>query len=1225
MPASILQGCRIFAASSDRPRSGGHRTQTAADFFERRPPRGRTRRRRLRIQSLERRQLLAAEITLADLADLPVDLSAKADPVGSVLGGDLWNLNKQAEAGENLSATGPLSNVPFAFAGDGSVGVDVIARGNAQQTREDLSELGFRESGHFGTVVSGQVRPELLDEIAGLPSVQFVKPHFGFETNAGRVVNEADASMRTDIAKQRFGLDGDGIKIGVISDSFNRIGGAPAGIASGDLPGPGNPEGRTTPVQIVEESTSSSNIDEGRAMIELIHDIAPEADLAFHTAGNSSAVMAQGILDLAAAGSDVIVDDITFFDQPFFQDGILAQAADQVVAQGVPFFSSAGNQGSRSYEATFRDGGTGTINGQPYRAHDFDPGPGIDAFQLVALPPGATERILFQWDQPFASAGGTGSASDLDIFVFDFQTEALITGSAQPNLNGDALEIFELSNPDPNNSAFFNIFIGQNLNVGGPTPTRVKYIYYNGRLDIGEFDEVGGTLYQHHQAAGGAGIAAAFYQDTPAFGTSPAQPQATTSTGNVPILFDTAGNRLAAPVVRDQPRVTAPDGTNTTFFIDGVDVEGDGNFNFFGTSAAAPHVAAVAGLMLESAGGPGSLSPQTIYTTIEQTALEMGTPGFDFVTGHGFIDGEAAIEAVRNPGNGGGDELSGNVLFSALTSGNDRELHITDGTATGTKLLKNLGGSGSGSPLEITEIGDTAYFTARLGSGERELFKTDGTTAGTRLVRNLSGSNSSAPRDLTAVGNQLYFTARRPDGQRELFRSGGTSASTVQVEDLSGNTSSDPQDLTAVGNRLFFTAVSPDGQRELFISRGSASNTRRVRDISGPRTSNPQDLTAVGNLLYFTARLPSGERELFVSDGTSAGTKLVRNLSGATNSYPRELTAVGNRLFFSARLPNGQRELFRSRGTSGSTVLVENLPGNPAPQDLVAIGDVVYFSANNNAGQRELYRSDGTASGTFQVRNLSGSVNSDPRDLIRVGNRIAFTAKLPSGERELFRSNGTSGGTKLVKNLAGTRSGTPTQLVRVGNEVVFVASLANGQREIHRSDLTNAGTKLIRNLAGSTSSLPNNLSTYTSSGGNAAMSSFIVSAFSTGGSEAEDVNADGQIDPLDALAVINRIRRQRQATAAAGEAFDAATLSNGDAISMDVDRDGTVDAVDALKILNRIMADRVSPPAVSGQTATDAAMATIDIIDADDNGDEWTLDFVAGDAALFGDAAGPLF
>ena len=1172
---------------------------------------------------------MAAEIAMFDLADLPIDLAGKTDPVGSVLGGDLWNLNKQAEAGANVSATGRFSNVPFAFAGDGWVGVDVIARGNAQQTREDLAGLGFRESGHFGTVVSGQTRPEVLDEIAGLGSVQFVKPHFGFETNAGRVENEADASMRTDIAKQRFGLDGDGIKIGVISDSFDRLGGASSGIASGDLPGPGNPEGRTTPVQIVEESTSSNNIDEGRAMIELIHDIAPEAELAFHTAGNSSAVMAQGILDLAAAGSDVIVDDITFFDQPFFQDGILAQAADQVVAQGIPFFSSAGNQGSRSYEASFRDGGTGTINGQPYRAHDFDPGPGVDAFQLVALPPGATERILFQWDQPFASAGGPGSASDLDIFVFDFQTGSLIAGSAQPNLNGDALEIFELSNPDPNNSAFFNIFIGQNLNVGGPTPTRVKYIYYNGRLDIGEFDEVGGTLYQHHQAAGGAGIAAAFYQDTPAFGTSPAQPQATTSTGNVPILFDTSGNRLAAPVVRDQPRVTAPDGTNTTFFIDGVDAEGDGNFNFFGTSAAAPHVAAVAGLMLESAGGPGSLSPQTIYTTIEQTAIEMGTPGFDFVTGHGLIDGEAAIEAVRDPGGGGGgdDELAGTVLFSALTSGNDRELHITDGTAAGTTLLKNLGGGGSGSPLEITEVGDTAYFTARLGSGERELFKTDGTETGTRLVRNISGTASASPQDLTAVGNQLYFTARRPDGQRELFRTSGTAASTVQVEDLSGATSSDPQDLTAVGNRLFFTAVSPDGQRELFVSRGTAGNTRRVRDISGPRTSNPQDLTAVGNLLYFTARLPSGERELFVSDGTAAGTKLVRNISGASNSYPRELTAVGNRLFFSARLPSGERELFRSRGTNNSTVLVKNLPGNPAPQDLVAIGDVVYFSANNNAGQRELYRSDGTASGTFQVRNLSGSVNSDPRDLVRVGNRIAFTAKLPSGERELFRSNGTSAGTKLVKNLAAARSGTPSQLTRVGNEVVFVASLANGQREIHRSDLTNAGTKLIRNLAGSKSSLPNNLSGYTNSDANSTTSSFIASAFSTSGLEIEDVNADGRIDPLDALAVINRIRRQQQATAAAGVSFDAASFSAGDATSMDVDRSGTVDAIDALRILNRIMADRVSPPgpATLDETVTDAAIATIDLIDSDDDAKETTLDFVRDDAALLGDAAGSFF
>ncbi|HBE68944.1 MAG TPA: serine protease, partial [Planctomycetaceae bacterium] len=383
-------------------------------------------------------------------------------------------------------------------------------------------------------------------------------------------------------------------------------------------------------------------------MLELIHDIAPAAELAFHTANPNTANFAQGILDLAAAGADVIVDDITYPTQPFFQDGIVAQAAATVAAQGIPFFSSAGNQGRVSYESQWRSNGNqAQINGRgPYIAHDFDPGPGLDNFQLVALEPGGSTRIVFQWDQPFASAGGAATANDLDIFAFDFQSGILVARSDRSNVGGDAFEILSLQNPS-SQPLFLNILIAQYLPAGGPVPGRVKYLSFSPSFDIGQFDTQSPTLFGHHQAVGGAGIAAASYLNTPAFGVSPPQPQQTTSAGGIPILFDTAGNRLATPVVRQQPVVTAPDNTNTTFFIPGNDPDNDGFPNFSGTSAAAPHAAAVAALMLEAAGGPGSLTPQTIYTTMQQTAIDMNSPGFDFDTGFGLVNAEAAIEAVR--------------------------------------------------------------------------------------------------------------------------------------------------------------------------------------------------------------------------------------------------------------------------------------------------------------------------------------------------------------------------------------------------------------------------------------------------------------------------------------------------------------------------------------------------------------------------------------------------
>ncbi len=138
---------------------------------------------------------------------------------------------------------------------------------------------------------------------------------------------------------------GAGIRVGVLSDSFNDLGGAAADEAEGALP-------PAADIDVVKD-LASGGTDEGRAMMQIIHDIAPGADLAFYTAFDGEQDFADGILALAAAGCKVIVDDVSYFDEPFFQNGVIAQAIQTVEAEGVTYVTAAGNDASNAYQAAW--------------------------------------------------------------------------------------------------------------------------------------------------------------------------------------------------------------------------------------------------------------------------------------------------------------------------------------------------------------------------------------------------------------------------------------------------------------------------------------------------------------------------------------------------------------------------------------------------------------------------------------------------------------------------------------------------------------------------------------------------------------------------------------------------------------------------------------------------------------------------------------------------------
>jgi subtilisin family serine protease len=420
------------------------------------------------------------------------------------------------------------------------------------------------------------------------------------------------------------------VKVGVLSDSYNCLGGASADVGSGDLP---------AGVTVVQEmSGCGSGTDEGRAMLQIVHDVAPGASLSFASAFNGMASFAANIVKLKNAGAKVIVDDVIYFAEPMFQDGIIAQAVDNVVADGAAYFSSAGNSARSAYQSAFRNSGTNLgsngTNAIPdtpiFFAHDFDPGPGVDLFQTVTLPSGTT-CFSFQWaDRYFSVSGNPGAQTNLDVAVFI--NGSFIDGLFTNNIGKDPVEVGCIPI-----SGSVQIAIGK---FDGADPSLIKYVAFRSDFVANEFSTNSGTIFGHANALGAEAVGAAFYDDTPAFGVSPPVLETFSSAGTTPILFDLDGNPTNDPR-SNKPEIVAPDGADTTFF--GSDVEPNGFPNFFGTSAAAPHAAGVAALLFEA--NP-TLTPAQIYSALESTAVNMGPAGFDTNSGFGLIRADEALAAI---------------------------------------------------------------------------------------------------------------------------------------------------------------------------------------------------------------------------------------------------------------------------------------------------------------------------------------------------------------------------------------------------------------------------------------------------------------------------------------------------------------------------------------------------------------------------------------------------
>jgi len=586
----------------------------------------------------------------------------------------------------HLAAHGPGSLVRY---GD-RVLVEVRFDHGAVAGLGDLRATGARianVSSRYQTVTVA-ARPDELSELSAVPRVAGITEVLAPITAAGPLcpsgsfVTEGDEQLRAALAREEFGVDGTGVTVGILSDSFDRDTEAETSasqdVAGGDLPGSANPCGNTAPVSALDD-TEAGGADEGRAMAQIVHDLAPGAKLAFATAFTSEVGFAANIRKLAepvssgGAGAGVIADDVFYYAEPFFQDGPVAVAANEVSETGASYFSAAGNENVvdlqqrdiGSWEAPeFRDLPTcpAALGAGTHHCMDFDPGSGSDNTFGITVADGATMTVDMQWAEPW-----NGVESDLDLFLLDSSGE-LLDWSTGDNVGNSQKPVEVVQWKNTTGSAqevqlAVNRCFGESCNpaASGTTSPRLKFVTLdNGAKGVtateypesAEGDTVGPTIFGHAGAGGAIAVGAVPFSNSE-------NPEYYSSHGPVTHYFGPVSGAAAAPPLSEpdelkKPELAATDGGVNTFFGS----SGGGAFRFYGTSAAAPHAAAVAALMIDA---DPLLGPSEVRAALAESGRSVGPYWHDNVVGGGLVDAVGALGLIAEPisSEGGEEEEEG--------------------------------------------------------------------------------------------------------------------------------------------------------------------------------------------------------------------------------------------------------------------------------------------------------------------------------------------------------------------------------------------------------------------------------------------------------------------------------------------------------------------------------------------------------------------------------------
>lgn len=782
--------------------------------------------------------LLVMMTFLAFSVTAQIQIENIPEKTSSKISSALLNLQTSANLrkGVSTSSAGGFEAIDLSFTIGNDVVIEAVANeGDASKLLAELKKMGLKKGSAYGRMVSGLFPINKIGDLEQVTSMKFARPAYKPSTNKGATISQGDVSLHSDIARSAFGTTGEGLKIGVLSDSYNNLGGEANGISTGDLPVEG--------VEVLSDLPDGGS-DEGRAMLEIIHDIAPGARLAFHTAFLGQPEFANGIVALQEAGCDIIVDDVGYFAEPFFMNGVIAQAANYVNRKGSLYLSSAGNSSRESYQSGFINSGIEPLGPGNGFAHDFGGG---DIFQSITVGPGESFVFSLQWDDPFVSASGIGADTDLNAFILSGNT--IIAAAVDINIDGDPVEVTGVTNPGLTSGTVELLIV----KFEGPDPKLIKWVNLFDTPEVVEYDTKSSTCVGHSNTYGAIAVGASAWFNTPEWNSNVSEPliNSFSSVGGTPLLFKDNGRPFKRPIVLKKPDITGPDGGNTTFFGNDLPFnppfagEPDGFPNFFGTSASAPHVAAVAALMQEASGN--QLKLKNFKSIFSKTSIDMDDPltskfdkRFDYATGYGFLQADKAVERVIKKNRN--KRAVRPVLEEIIADGNGKYKAI-------------FGYKNENKSFVILPVGKNNRFYPVTDEGQVFSFK--------------PGRQYAQFEVLLEPGETIVWSLKGPDGRRRTSTAtapGGKPASRIAASDLENLNEENKfiEDLAIFPNPtnglINFNVVAETGQViELSVINTLGQKILKLNSVSHLETSF--DFAPQGKGLYI-AQFRIGDKML---------------------------------------------------------------------------------------------------------------------------------------------------------------------------------------------------------------------------------------------------------------------------------------------------------------------------------------------------------------------------